>query len=483
MKYSLRYIKEYWKSLAIYFFIALTLATICFVLLNAYLSINKTISYETNNYSNMFSLEINSKKFDDIDKNERNKIKSPTKETLINIGKSKYVDNYDVFLSTDLYTRTLQSANYTTKPKLGIFSLRGVDKNFLMDQDIGNIRIIDGVGPENPNFFKKKNSILISKYVAEKNRLKLNDKIKLSVSAYLGPKLGEKKYPFPVSIAGIYDLKHTKELENLLSNKIEIENHDPSEEEHIHTFKEVTTELQYHLLDYRINTIYLPNRALLNYKSMYNKYVPNNSDDLELPYQSYFRLKNWGYGDDFKAFANNKISKFYNIKSMKEEYKEHLIPISNASNLILIVSIISFFIFYFFGFLFINYNFKNKKEISFLFQEGYSKDFIINLIYKKKIFLNILIFLLAILGGILFSNNFLSSDLFISLVNRFTPHSIQTGSNLEILEMNSINFDFIYAKHANLNLIYFLVVVLIFVVFSILEKKIISTAIEKKVNA
>lgn len=486
MGYKFKILKENWKSLTIYFSFIFVLTTICFMLINSFLSINKIFNLETSQYSNIFSLELNFKKFNSIDPNNKsvlNKIASPSRETLKQIGKSKYIDNYDIFLSTELYTRSLKSAYFITKPKIGIFTLRGIDGAFLMDQDVGNLNIIKGIGPNDPNFFVRKNSILISKYVADKNNLNVNDKIQLNSSVYLGSKFVEKKIPFTVTVIGIYDLKHSNKLDNLVFNKVKLEEHNSSSK-HKHTFIETIDELQYNLIDYQINTIYLTNKSLLNYKQLYSKYAKESPDGLELHYQSYFKLKNWSFEDKFKSFANSKISNFYNIKSMKEEYRDHLTPVIKTLYFILMFIVIIIFIYFAFTSIFFKIILKNEKEFMLLYREGYSKKRLLNLMTKNLFFINGLIFIISTSLGIALSRCFISSKFINKLTNLFTSHNIQTGSNLEILGANFINLDLDYVKYIHFSLIYLLIIVIFFIIFSIFETLIIRTNIFRitKVN-
>jgi hypothetical protein len=50
------------------------------------------------------------------------------------------------------------------------------------------------------------------------------------------------------------------------------------------------------------------------------------------PYQASFELSSKNVEKSFKIFANKKISNYFTIKTMEEEYVDHITPIRNSSD-------------------------------------------------------------------------------------------------------------------------------------------------------
>jgi hypothetical protein len=101
------------------------------MLLNLVTGVSKATEAEVKEFDSIVSLEINSDVID-LESSPSRLEDFPSKETLLELGKNGDVKKYEIFLSDMLYTRSLESSDYLLNPRVGVFSVKGVEDNFYL---------------------------------------------------------------------------------------------------------------------------------------------------------------------------------------------------------------------------------------------------------------------------------------------------------------------------------------------------------------
>ena len=489
MKLKNLFLPKSFKNLVVYCLLSITVLTILFMMLD-WLITNASIVYnESSKNNNIVSLELNTEKINLIENEDMSddslfrKIKAPSKKELISLGNNKGVEKFEVFLSSDLYTTSLKSYEYLEKKKISVFSLHGVDGNFLIDEDLGNICITEGIGPNDPNFFKTNNSILISEYIAKKNKLKVNDKITIMASSDVNDLSNRKKdFPFLFSVAGIYKLKPSKELDTLVNQS---NNHTHKHfEDQKSTFVESIDDIKEHALNSKINTIYMSNNLVAQYADLNLKKKHSSPKKSKLPYQAYFRLKDDSFVPIFKKNSKKHLSKYFEIKSMGEDYKEHLKPLLKTNDFILIVFSLLSIMFVISTSIYKCHKIMTDKYITILYRDGFSISRLLKYLVEGESLISILCCFISLIFGKIISRLLVSSGLLNYFVNYFNKNNLQTGSNLEIIGLNYINpnIQFLNYFNYNSNIMYLLMSILLFIVFEVINFFNIKYCLLKKRN-
>lgn len=109
MKLFFRFIISKWKNIFPYILLNMCLMTVIFLILSALIGVYKSINFNPNSVLNLYSLEFDSKI---LNNTKSDKVPPPSKNSLLEIGNSKYVKNYDIFLSEEIYSDTLKNVDY-----------------------------------------------------------------------------------------------------------------------------------------------------------------------------------------------------------------------------------------------------------------------------------------------------------------------------------------------------------------------------------
>lgn len=126
MKLFIRFIIAKWKFIFTYILLNLCLMTVIFLILSILIAVHESINFNPNSGLNLYSLEIDNR----VINNTELDLQPVSKRLLTELGKSKYVKNYDIFLSEEIYSSNLKNIDYLEEPKVGVFNLRGTSSNF-----------------------------------------------------------------------------------------------------------------------------------------------------------------------------------------------------------------------------------------------------------------------------------------------------------------------------------------------------------------
>lgn len=478
MKLFFRFIISKWKNIFPYILLNMCLMTVIFLILSALIGVYKSINFNPNSGLNLYSLEFDSKI---LNNTKSDKVPPPSKNSLLEIGNSKYVKNYDIFLSEEIYSDTLKNVDYLENPKVGVFNLRGTSSNFLMDEYLGKINIIQGIGPSDPEFFKTRNAVIINKSVAEKNKITLGEEINVQFYADLGLKT-ENKFNFKLKVVGIYDFYTNEVLKHLIgsTNGDNIsethDSHDHAHNHENHTVEESIIQINEKIQNYRFNILYSSNQTVLDFISEYSKYSIDGA--LTPYYQASFELFNENLEKDFNEFAHKKIKGPYVIKSNTDDYREHIKPLNSLFITLVVIFLITIIILIAFNVVYLGIIKKKFSEIIILYNIGYSKESIYNLVKYKFSFLNVVMVIIASFLGYLISKTFIISELVSKILDNFSFMLETTGTNIELLINTPSSSSFKVMNYVEPNFQYLIYTLLILLIinysFNIILKKYIN---------
>ncbi|NQK93556.1 hypothetical protein HO498_04530 [Streptococcus suis] len=470
MKLFIRFIIAKWKNIFTYILLNLCLMTIIFQILSILIAVHESINFNPNSGLNLYSLEIDSR----IINNTELDLQPVSKRLLTELGKSKYVKNYDIFLSEEIYSSTLKNIDYLEEPKVGVFNLRGTSSNFLIDEYLNKINIVQGIGPSDPEFYKTKNAVIINKSVAELNNITLGEEINNQFYVDLGLET-EGKFNFGFKVVGIYDFYSNEALEHLIGDGDDISpTHEPdhAHNHESHTVEEKIVQLNEKIQNYRFNILYSSNQTVLDFLSEHSKYSVNNTI---IPfYQATFELFNDNLEDNFNELASKKIKAPYVIKSNTDEYREHIKPLNSLFITLVAILMVLIIIMIVLNVGYLRINKKKFYEIKILYNIGNSTEAIYNFVKYKFCFLNITLVLIASILGYSISRTFFVSNLIGKILDNSSFMLETTGTNLELMITTPYSSNFKVMDYFNLNFQFLIYTVLILLIinysFSIILK-------------
>lgn len=319
---SLLSIKER-KSRSIILFLAVLL--ICNVMAGA-ISVKKALLNTEKSFIDLIPIEVS------IDDNYSvfldNADQGLTEDIVKDIGKSQYVKNWYYYYKYWLGSKKLENGKEI--PIVGTdednefhpfnsFDIIGAYKETVIQEDEGDIKLVQGKNFSSNDISNGNNVILISQEVATKNKLSIGDKINLGsqVDIYsANSTIVEDEY----EVIGIFETNknHERDTEG---NLVEIES------------------------DY-IDTIYMPNNAIKNIHSkVIDEIKRKNADDYDtFSLKVKYQISSINELEEFKSENLSKLPKGYEFNDNSEKYNSVATPMQNMkdlSNIIVYSSIIA----------------------------------------------------------------------------------------------------------------------------------------------
>ena len=310
---------------------------------------------------------------------------------------------------------------------------------------------------------------------------KLGDTLNVKFYVDLGLKT-ENSFNFTFKVVGIYDFYPNEILEHLVnseneSSNLEKHNHEHNHEHENETIDESILRVNEQIQNYRFNILYASNETVLNFLREYSKYSSNNSI---IPYyQATFELFDRSLENNFKNFANQYLAQPYTLKSSLDEYKEHIKPIKIFYNITLLFWILVITMLLAFNFIYIRICFRQIPEIKLLYDIGYSKFDIFNLIKYKYYYSATFLILITSVLGYLLSTKKLVAELLFKILNNLAFVIEPTGTNSELLFTYPTNYNFTITNNINLSYQFIITVLVFFMIFTYSTKIILMRNIHK----
>jgi putative ABC transport system permease protein len=231
------------------------------------------------------------------------------------IGQSPYLKYYDYNTMSWVQTKDLKAATLNSKDSdnfIGAegFSLKGTNYPKILDIEEKKIKLVSGSVFTQEEIDSGKNVGLISKKVADENGLSVGDQMIMDSRGLDYTEDGEKelfKIDIPIKIIGIFE-------------PISVEVKDGKDK------KKPTTEQQFLSMD-QLNTVYLPNKAVVelnkNYSEQMKKTASDSSmyegDDEEY-YTPVYVLKNPDDVEAFKQETQPLLPEAYIVSASTDQY-------------------------------------------------------------------------------------------------------------------------------------------------------------------
>lgn len=307
------------------FILFMAVLLICNVMAGA-ISVKNALLNTKKSFTDLIPIEVSIE--EDYLYFSEDKDNSLTEEIIKKIGSSSYVKKYYFYYKYWLGSNKLE--NGKEESILGVdennehrpfnsFDILGAYKKTVNEQDDGSIKIISGKTFTDDDIKNGNNVILISKQVANKNKLNVGDKIKLGsqIDIYSADAtVVEDEY----EIIGIFETK--KEYEKNSEGKT------------------VVVESEY------IDTIYMPNEAI---KKIHNKVTDEIKKQNVDAYDTFsvitkYELNSIEDIEEFKSENLSNLPKGYVFKDNSESISSVTVPINNMkdlSNIIVYASIIA----------------------------------------------------------------------------------------------------------------------------------------------
>ena len=311
------------KSRSIILFLAVLL--ICNVMAGA-ISVKKALLNTEKSFMDLIPIEVS------IDDNysifSDSSEQGLTEDIVKNIGKSQYVKNWYYYYKYWLGSKKMENGkeepimqvdeNNEFQP-FNSFDIIGAYKETVIQEDNGDIKLIQGKNFSKDDILNGNNVILISQEVATKNKLSIGDKINLGsqVDIYsANSTIVEDEY----EVIGIFET--SKNYERNSEGKL------------------VEIESEY------IDTIYMPNDAI---KKIHSKVLEEikrrGTDDYDsFALKAKYYINNINELDEFKSENLSKLPKGYEFNDNSEKYNSVATPMQNMkdlSNIIVYSSIIA----------------------------------------------------------------------------------------------------------------------------------------------
>lgn len=307
------------------FILFMAVLLICNVMAGA-ISVKNALLNTKKSFTDLIPIEVSIE--EDYLYFSEDKDNSLTEEIIKKIGSSSYVKKYYFYYKYWLGSNKLENGkeesilradeNNEHHP-FNSFDILGAYKKTVNEQDDGSIKIISGKTFTDDDIKNGNNVILISKQVANKNKLNVGDKIKLGsqIDIYSADAtVVEDEY----EIIGIFETK--KEYEKNSEGKT------------------VEVESEY------IDTIYMPNEAI---KKIHNKVTDEIKKQNVDAYDTFsvitkYELNSIEDIEEFKSENLSNLPKGYVFKDNSESISSVTVPINNMkdlSNIIVYASIIA----------------------------------------------------------------------------------------------------------------------------------------------
>ena len=311
------------KSRSIILFLAVLL--ICNVMAGA-ISVKKALLNTEKSFMDLIPIEVS------IDDNysifSDSSEQGLTEDIVKNIGKSQYVKNWYYYYKYWLGSKKME--NGKEEPIMQVdednefqpfnsFDIIGAYKETVIQEDNGDIKLIQGKNFSKDDILNGNNVILISQEVATKNKLSIGDKINLGsqVDIYsANSTIVEDEY----EVIGIFET--SKNYERNSEGKL------------------VEIESEY------IDTIYMPNDAIKKtHSKVLEEIKRRGTDDYDsFALKAKYYINNINELDEFKSENLSKLPKGYEFNDNSEKYNSVATPMQNMkdlSNIIVYSSIIA----------------------------------------------------------------------------------------------------------------------------------------------
>ncbi|MGM0217019.1 FtsX-like permease family protein [Enterococcus sp. AZ126] len=257
------------------------------------------------------------------------------------IGDSPYVKYYDYNAETMAQTKELKSISAESDQSgmmMEGFSLKGSNYAKVLDVEEKNIKIVEGKVFSQEDIDNGKNVGLISSKVAEENGLSVGDQMVMDTRSYDYTESGEEKELFkidvPIQIIGIFEPTTVE-----MKDKEDKKNEDQKMNQ------------QYMSLQ-QLNTIYLPNKTVLEINKDYLeklKKVDSNSpylseEDPEEYYTPVYILKSPDDVEAFKQETQPLLPKLYTVKASTDQYEQiggSMKKMSQISGYVVMIAVIA----------------------------------------------------------------------------------------------------------------------------------------------
>lgn len=257
------------------------------------------------------------------------------------VGESPYVKYYDYSAGTMVQTKDLKSISADSEQFGGTmegFSLKGSNYHKILDVEEKKINVIEGKVFAQEDIDNGKNVGLISSKVAEENGLSVGDQMIMDSRGYDYSDTGDEKELFkldvPIQIIGIFE-PTTVEMKD--KNKKE------NEEQNMN---------QQFISMQQINTVYLPNKAVIeitkNYMEKLIQTDPTNFDREKEEQNEYYTpvyvLKSSDDVEAFKQETQPLLPKLYTVKASTDQYEQiggSMKKMSQISGYVVLIAVIA----------------------------------------------------------------------------------------------------------------------------------------------
>ncbi|OJG92292.1 hypothetical protein RV15_GL003394 [Enterococcus silesiacus] len=255
------------------------------------------------------------------------------------IGQSSYVKYYDYNAGTMVQTKELKSATLDSEESGAMMeglNLKGSNYHKILDVEENRVKLVEGKVFTQEDIDNGKNVGLISSKVADENGLSVGDQMVIDSRGYDYSEDGGQKELFkidiPIQIIGIFE-------------PTSVEMKDKEEK------KEQDMNQQYMSLQ-QINTVYLPNKTVLEINKDYleklkkvNPESPFISDDDEGEYYTPVYVLN--SPDDVEAFKQETqplLPKLYTVSASTDQYEQiggSMKKMSQISGYVVLIAVIA----------------------------------------------------------------------------------------------------------------------------------------------
>lgn len=258
------------------------------------------------------------------------------------VGESPYVKYYDYNASTWAETKELKSVVADSEQFGGMegFSLKGSNYSKILDVEESKIKLVNGKVFTQEDIDNGKNVGLISSKVAEENGLSVGDQMVMDMRGNDFSEDGNNKELFkidvPIQIIGIFE-PTTVEIKDKENKK--------SEEQNMN---------QQFMSMQQINTIYLPNKTVLeiskNYLEEMKKVAPDShyfegsEENSGEYYTPIYVLKTPDDVDAFKEETQPLLPKLYTVKASTDQYEQiggSMKKMSQISGYVVMIAVIA----------------------------------------------------------------------------------------------------------------------------------------------
>ncbi|MEI5995537.1 ABC transporter permease [Candidatus Enterococcus mansonii] len=259
------------------------------------------------------------------------------------VGESPYVKYYDYNANGWVQTKDLKSASIDSDEFGGMegFTLKGSNYAKILDAEENRIKLVDGKVFTQDEIDNGKNVGLISSKVADENGLSVGDQMIMDVRGNTFMDSGESKEVFkidtPIQIIGIFE-----------PTTVEMKEKDQGKNDQQKVNQQMMSMQE-------INTVYLPNKAVLemnkNYFERLKKEDPDNpslegftGDETNEYYTPIYVLKSPDDVEAFKQEVQPLLPKLYAVKASTDQYEKiggSMKKMSQISGYVVLIAVIA----------------------------------------------------------------------------------------------------------------------------------------------